>query len=124
MLTTAASSRGVAGLVIDGGVRDVAAIQALAFPVFATAVSLPGATKTQGGSVGRTVEVGGVDVEPGDWVVGDDDGVVVLASAELDAIVARAQDRAARERELFDRLRAGATTIELLGLDTGSVERA
>src|SRR6476469_42971 len=77
VLTTAAESRGVAGLVIDGCVRDVAALAAHAFPVFSTGVALPGATKNRAGAINRSATVGDVEVHPGDWVVGDGDGVVV-----------------------------------------------
>ncbi|MDQ1520149.1 MAG: 4-hydroxy-4-methyl-2-oxoglutarate aldolase, partial [Actinomycetota bacterium] len=74
VLTTAAQSRGVAGLVIDGCVRDVARLEELGFPVFSTGIALPGATKDRAGSVGATARVGDVDVHRNDWVVGDRDG--------------------------------------------------
>ena len=66
------------GLVIDGGVRDIAEIQAHGFPVFSTMIALRGATKNQAGTVGRPDPVRRRSVEPGDWVVGDADGVVVV----------------------------------------------
>jgi 4-hydroxy-4-methyl-2-oxoglutarate aldolase len=121
VLTTAAEARGIAGLVLDGGVRDVAALEAHRFPVFASLVSLPGATKVSGGRVGEVVTLGDVEVAPGDWIVGDVDGVVVIRAADLDAVVAAAQARATNELGLFAALRNGATTIELLGLDPGSL---
>lgn len=117
VLTTAAEAHGIAGLVIDGGVRDVAALEAHAFPVFSSLVSLPGAAKVAGGTVGRTVRVGGVDVQPGDWIVGDRDGVVAITATDLAAVLDAARSRAANEQRLFVELRGGATTIELLGLD-------
>ena len=83
VLTTAAQSRGIAGLVIDGGVRDVAALEAHAFPVFSTTIALRGATKNRPGTVAHTVRVGDITVEPGDWVVGD-------AELEIEAPVQRA----------------------------------
>ena len=79
VLTTAAESRGIAGLVIDGGVRDTTALEAHGFPVFATTVALRGATKNRPGSVGVPVAVGGVSVAAGDWLVGDADGVTVMS---------------------------------------------
>jgi 4-hydroxy-4-methyl-2-oxoglutarate aldolase len=73
--------------------------------------------------VGATVEVGGVDVHAGDWVVGDRDGVVVVPGASLDDVLARATARAEKEQRLFGELRAGRTTVELLGLDPTPVRR-
>jgi 4-hydroxy-4-methyl-2-oxoglutarate aldolase len=124
VLTTAAEARGIAGLVIDGGVRDVTALQAHGFPAFSTTIALPGATKQLPGTVGRPVRVGDVDVEPGDWVVGDADGVVVVPGGALEDVIAAGKARAAKEDGFFARLREGATTVELLGLDPSPVEGA
>lgn len=124
VLTTAAEARGIAGLVIDGGVRDLAALRSHAFPVFATTTALRGATKCRAGAVDAPVRVGDVPVEPGDWVVGDDDGVVVIPGASLDGVLRAARARADREDGFFAALRAGATTLELLGLDPAPIEGA
>jgi 4-hydroxy-4-methyl-2-oxoglutarate aldolase len=123
VLTTAAEARGLVGLVIDGGVRDVSAVAALGFPIFSALVALPGATKLGGGAVGGPARVAGADVSAGDWVVGDTDGVTVVARHDLDEILAAAWTRADRETAMFDRLRQGSTTLELLGLDPRSVDR-
>jgi 4-hydroxy-4-methyl-2-oxoglutarate aldolase len=122
VLTTAALSRGLAGLVIDGGVRDVAALQRLAFPVFSATVALPGATKSSRGAVGVDTAVAGVRVGSSDWVVGDVDGVVVVPGSRIEEVLTAGQKRAAGELDYFDALRRGATTVELLGLDTSLVE--
>jgi 4-hydroxy-4-methyl-2-oxoglutarate aldolase len=124
VLTTAAETRGLAGLVIDGGVRDVAALAAHGFAVFSTAVALRGATKQLPGTVALPVRVGGVPVAAGDWVVGDVDGVVVVPADRLDDVVAAGEARADREKDYFESLRGGSTTIELLGLDTSPVRGA
>ncbi len=124
VLTTAAQARGLAGLVIDGGVRDVAALGSLGFPVFSSGVALPGATKRERGSVGLPATVAGVRVEVGDWVVGDADGVAVVPGDALAAVLTAGRARSAREQSYFEELRSGATTIELLGLDTAAVSRA
>jgi 4-hydroxy-4-methyl-2-oxoglutarate aldolase len=121
VLTTAAESRDVLGLVIDGCVRDVDALEAHAFPVFAVGIALPGATKDQAATVGASTNVGDVTVATGDWVVGDRDGVVVVAAGDLDAVLAAGEARAAKESAFFDALRSGSTTVELLGLDTSLV---
>jgi 4-hydroxy-4-methyl-2-oxoglutarate aldolase len=124
VLTTAAESRGLSGFVIDGCVRDVAALEAHAFPVFSTGLALRGATKDRHGAVDGLAVVGGVDVNPGDWVVGDADGVVILPGATLEAVVAAGRSRAEKERGYFAALRAGATTLDLLGLDAGLIDGA
>ncbi|HXW38283.1 MAG TPA: RraA family protein, partial [Acidimicrobiales bacterium] len=121
VLTTAAEARQLVGLVIDGGVRDVAALAAHGFPVFSATVALRGATKRERGSVGSSVEVAGVRVDPGDWVVGDADGVVVVPGGALADVLAAGRARAEKESGFFDALRRGTTTVELLGLDAGLV---
>jgi 4-hydroxy-4-methyl-2-oxoglutarate aldolase len=124
VLTTAAESRGVAGLVIDGCVRDVAALAAHEFPVFSTGLALPGATKNRAGGINRSATVGDVDVHPGDWVVGDGDGVVIVPGDALDQVVAAGRSRAEKEVGYFAALRDGATTLELLGLEAGLIDGA
>lgn len=125
VLTTAAESRGLAGLVIDGCVRDVAALEAHRFPVFSTGLALRGATKNRPGAIDRFgVVVGDVEVEPGDWVVGDADGVVVVPGATIEEVVAAGRSRAEKEAGYFTALRGGATTLELLGLDADPIEGA
>ena len=121
VLTTAAEARGIAGLVIDACVRDVAALEAHGFAVFSTGIALPGAKKELPAAVGAPVEVGGVVVQTGDWLVGDVDGVAVVPLADVDAVLAAGRARADKETEMFAALRAGRTTLELLGLDESPV---
>lgn len=121
VLTTAAQARGVAGLVIDGGVRDVDALERLRFPVFSALVALPGATKKHPGSIGARAKVGDVDVRTGDWIVGDADGVTVVTRTLVDDVLAAGRARAGKEARMFEALRAGATTIELLDLDPSKI---
>jgi 4-hydroxy-4-methyl-2-oxoglutarate aldolase len=123
VLTTAAQARGVAGLVIDGGARDVDALREHGFGVFATTIALRGATKAAAGDVGGSATVGDVGVHTGDWIVGDADGVTVVRAAELDAVVAAGRARATKEAAMFEALLAGATTLELLSLDPSPIER-
>jgi 4-hydroxy-4-methyl-2-oxoglutarate aldolase len=124
VLTTGAQARGIAGLVIDGGVRDVAALQAHAFPVFSTMIALRGATKNQPGAIGGTTRVGDIDVQLGDWIVGDGDGVTVVRGGELDAVIDAGRARATKEDGFFAALRSGTTTMDLLSLDGSPVTRA
>jgi len=121
VLTTAAEAAGLAGLVIDGGVRDVAALEAHGFPVFSSTIALTGATKDQRGTVGTPVRVGGVMVAPGDWIVGDVDGVTVVPGDSVDQVMAAGRAREAKEAGFFQALKAGKTTIELLDLDPSLV---
>jgi 4-hydroxy-4-methyl-2-oxoglutarate aldolase len=121
VLTTAAEARGLAGLVIDGCVRDAAALEAHQFPVFSTGLALPGATKEHAGTVGAPITVGDVEVSAGDWVVGDVDGVTVVPGAALEAVLAAGGARAEKEDGFFAALRGGATTVELLGLDDARI---
>ncbi len=117
VLTTAAEAAGVAGLVLDGGVRDVAALEAHGFPVFSSTIALTGATKDKPGTVGAPVRVGGVLVSVGDWVVADVDGVTFVPGGSLEDVLAAGRAREAKEAGFFDALRAGSSTVELLGLD-------
>ena len=124
VLTTAAEARGLVGLVIDGCVRDVAALEAHAFPVFSTGLALRGATKQSRGTIGGQALVGEVTVRRGDWIVGDRDGVVAVPGPSLDAVIVAGETRAGKEAGYFAALRDGATTVELLGLDVGPVKEA
>jgi len=121
VLTTGAHARGVVGLVIDGGVRDVSALESHQFPVFASMTALRGATKESPGDVGLAIEVAGVAVAPNDWVVGDADGVVVVPGGSLPQVLAAGRTRAEKEQAYFSALRAGSTTVQLLGLDISIV---
>jgi 4-hydroxy-4-methyl-2-oxoglutarate aldolase len=123
VLTTAAEAAGVAGLVLDGGVRDVAALEAHRFPVFSATVALTGATKDKPGTAGVPVRVGGVLVSAGDWVVADVDGVTFVPAAALGEVLTAGRQRQAKEARFFEALRAGSTTLELLGLDASLIRR-
>jgi 4-hydroxy-4-methyl-2-oxoglutarate aldolase len=119
VLAEAALAAGVAGLVIDGSVRDIEAIRAAGFPVFAAGTALPGTGKRTDGSVGEPIEVRGARVERGDIVVADESGVVVLGRSAVDGVLERALARTEMERGVIERLRGGETTLDLLGFDAG-----
>jgi 4-hydroxy-4-methyl-2-oxoglutarate aldolase len=124
VMTTAAQVAGVAALVIDGEVRDVAALEEHRFPVFARGVALPGAAKAGPGALQVPITLGGALVRPGDWLVGDADGVVVIAVEQLAQVRAAAARRAEQEAGYFTALRGGATTVDVFGLDVSSVTGA
>jgi 4-hydroxy-4-methyl-2-oxoglutarate aldolase len=123
VLTTGAEARGLRGLVIDGGVRDVDALEAHGFPVFSTMIALRGATKQEPGRIGGTAIVGEVEVARGDWIVGDADGVTVVSHTHLDDVLAAGRVRAEKEEHFFEELRGGRTTLQLLSLDDAPIER-
>lgn len=118
VLAVAAQHRGLAGLLIDGGVRDAAEIEALGFPVFSRNNSILGTRKDFRGVFGRPVTVGGITVRSGDLVVGDVDGVVVLPAADAEQILDRADARVAHENELMAQLRKGRNTLDLYDFDS------
>ncbi len=120
VLTVAAHTRGLTGLVIDAHVRDTAAVAARAFPIWARGAALPGASKVTPGTIGEPITVRGALVEAGDWVVADRDGVVIVPGRSIGEVLAAGRDRADREAVLFEELQAGRTTIELLGLEPPS----
>jgi 4-hydroxy-4-methyl-2-oxoglutarate aldolase len=112
LLATALQRRGVRGLVTTGGVRDVAELHAMGFPVFCAAVSAQGTVKATAGAVNVPISVGGQRVVPGDAVVADDDGVAVIPRSAVAQVLNDARTRAERE----DRARAAFRDGEL-GLD-------
>ncbi|MCU1488643.1 MAG: dimethylmenaquinone methyltransferase protein [Acidimicrobiaceae bacterium] len=122
VLTTAAETAGVVGLIIDGTVRDTAALGQHGFPVFARGVGLRGASKNGPGSTGGEIVIGGVIVASGDWLVADADGVVAIGASSLSACLATGTGRATKEQQFFQELRNGATTPDLLGLDVSSID--
>lgn len=117
VLTVAAMARGIAGVIIDGAARDASSICELGFPVFCRALSIKGTLKNQPGQVEVVVQCGGMPVAPGDVVVGDRDGIAVIPANELERTVTAAQKRQAAEARMMAALKAGSTTVELLGLE-------
>ncbi|HWP35179.1 MAG TPA: 4-carboxy-4-hydroxy-2-oxoadipate aldolase/oxaloacetate decarboxylase [Thermodesulfobacteriota bacterium] len=115
IMTCAARPRGVAGLVIDGCVRDGALIAEMGFPVFARGLAIRGTAKAGGGRIGEPIAIGGVVVAAGDLVVGDGDGVVVVPRAELARVLDEADRREEKERRVKAALAAGRTTLDIYG---------
>ncbi len=113
--SVAAQARGILGLVTDGAVRDGENIEALRFPVFCAAINMHGLSKDHAGEVDVPVVCGGVRIEPGDYVVGDADGVVVVPKGEVEDVIEAARQREEKEARIMEELRKGGLTIDLLG---------
>lgn len=116
VLAVAAQTRGIRGLVMDGGVRDIVEQEELGFPVFSRGVCVRRTGKNFPGKVNEPVVVGGVLVNPGDAVVADADGVVVLPPSAIEATLDASRDRLDKEAAYMDRIRAGELTLDIYGL--------
>ena len=117
IMTVGAQARRLAGLVIDGCVRDGEKIAAAGFPVFARGLCIRGSEKDASapGALGAPIVLGDVTVHRGDLVVGDQDGVVVIPGDSVDEVLAKAAEREGKEAKMMDRLRKGETTLDIHG---------
>lgn len=116
LLATQAQVRGVAALLVDAAVRDVDELRELGLPVWARYVRVRGADKYAVGALDEAVEVGGATIRPGDVVVLDSDGVVVVERERVEEVLEAARERGAKERDKRARLQAGELSYDLDGL--------
>lgn len=115
LMSLGAKTQGIAGLVIDACVRDADDIEAMGFPVFSRGLCIRGTSSIEGGTLNEPISIGGILISPGDIIVGDRDGVVVIPQNRIDEAVEKAIAREAREESVREQLRQGKTSIQIYG---------
>jgi 4-hydroxy-4-methyl-2-oxoglutarate aldolase len=116
LIATQAKAQGVAGLLVDAAVRDVEDLRSLGLPIWARWVRVRGSDKNVVGAIDEPVEVGGATIRPGDAIVLDADGAVVVSADRVDDVITNAREREERERDKRAKLQAGALSYDLDGL--------
>ncbi len=117
IMATACKEYGLAGVVIDGSCRDAEDIKELGFPVFVRAFNPSGTVKESLAKLNVPVHCGGIQVNPGDIVFGDCDGVVVIPKEQEDVVFKKALAKFDHEQEIIEQLKAGKTSLEIYGFD-------
>ncbi len=116
ILNAGAEAKNVAAVIIDGAVRDVAELRESKIAIYTRSVVPNGPHKGFGGAINVPIQCAGVAVNPGDLIVGDDDGVVVIRPDQMDGLYERCIKRIAAEESTLKGIAAGKTTVELLGI--------
>jgi 4-hydroxy-4-methyl-2-oxoglutarate aldolase len=116
LLATSLQARGVKGLIINAGVRDIATLTEMEFPVWSAAVCSQGTVKETIANVNTTIVCAGQKIEPGDIVVADDDGVVVVRKDEASDVLEKSQQRVANEEDKRKRFEAGELGLDIYNM--------
>ena len=122
LMSLGAKTKGIAGLVIDACVRDADDIEAMNFPVFSRGLCIRGTSSLEGGTLNKSIVIGGVTINPGDIIVGDRDGVVVVPKELLAETIEKAKAREIREESIREQLRQGKTSIQIYGWEHPSAK--
>ena len=117
LMATSAMARKLGGLAIDGCIRDSEELIEMGFPVFCRGFSIKGTSKSVLGLINHPILFGGVVVNPGDLILGDDDGMVVVAKNDCNAVLEKSGQRVEAEKKKTAQLQAGASSVELNKLD-------
>ncbi|MCH1771578.1 MULTISPECIES: 4-carboxy-4-hydroxy-2-oxoadipate aldolase/oxaloacetate decarboxylase [Metallosphaera] len=115
LLANAFITRGVSALITDSGVRDVARLREMKYPVWSRYITAVGTSKNTPGWVNVPIVIGGVNVDPGDFILADDDGVVVVRREEIDAVLENASKRESKEEVTRKRILNGELTVDIYG---------
>jgi len=117
LMATSAVAKKIGGLAIDGSIRDSAEIIKMGFPIFCRGFCIRGTTKTVLGLINHPILFGGVVVHPGDLILGDDDGMVVVERMECEEVLEKSIKRVEAEKVKSEKLKAGVSSVELNQLE-------
>lgn len=115
LMATECQVKGLGGFVTTGSVRDTAEIISMGFPVFSSGVSIVGTVKESLGLINHPISAGDVIVNPGDIILGDDDGIVVIPLAQARDILEKSDARVAKESKTLEKIRAGGSIFDIYG---------
>ena len=121
IMGTGAKIRGISGLVIDGYVRDQVELEEMRFSVFAAGLSIRGTSKKfeEKGTIGKTITIGKINIEHGDLILGDNDGVVIIPYEQVEEGIAKSIERENKETATKNRLLNGETSLQIYGWSEG-----